>query len=219
MFSNGISADVAFLSDAVDIFVMMTKAWPEVRRQFENQHCGLATDLANMLLIAQCDQESLEGFKDDQGKCVTLTGAMADIPAAALRLLVTPTLASREWSRAILQSVAPGSLVLRYLVAAGAASSHAEDSSTLREDDEGSEEALEEDSEKDVSLPLGLLYNLMDAAADGGRTMLLQTGKSLYSELAPANCPCRIISAMHSREKMHQAVQVPWPQICCLPSL
>jgi hypothetical protein len=50
----------------------MTKAWPEVRKQFEKQNCDLATDLANLLLIAQFDQESVEGFKDDQGKCVIL---------------------------------------------------------------------------------------------------------------------------------------------------
>jgi hypothetical protein len=70
LFSNGTSADTAFLSDAVDIFAVMTKAWPEVRKQFESQHCDLATDLANLLLIAQFDQESVEGLKDDQGKCI-----------------------------------------------------------------------------------------------------------------------------------------------------
>lgn len=73
---NGTSADTAFLSDAVDIFATMTKAWPEVRREFERQHYGLATDLANLLLIAQFDRESVEGLKDDQGEYVIFASGL-----------------------------------------------------------------------------------------------------------------------------------------------
>lgn len=104
--------------------------------------------------------------------------------SSALRLLVAPTLSSPEWSRAILRCVAPGSLVLRYLVAAGSGS-RAEDSSRVREDENLATE-MEEDAgtERDVSLPLGLLYNLVEVASDGGRNMLLGTGKSLRPRFA-----------------------------------
>jgi hypothetical protein len=112
----------------------------------------------------------------------SLAWTITDVPAA-LRLLVAPTLFSPGWSRAILRCVAPGSLVLRYLVAAGSAS-RAEDSSRLREGEHRPTE-IEEDceTEKDVSLPLGLLYNLVEVAPDGGRSMLLGTGKSFFSEI------------------------------------
>lgn len=70
LFSNGSSIDSAALINAIEILVDGTKAWPVVRAQFETQQSNLATDLANLLLVAQFDPTSLGVFKDDQGKFI-----------------------------------------------------------------------------------------------------------------------------------------------------
>lgn len=184
LFADGTSADVAFLSDVIDILSATSTAWLEVRGQLETEHCGLATDLANLLLITDFDRESMQGLKDDQGKfIVDRVRITANTASAVLRLLVTPTLASREWSKAILRSIAPGTLVLRLLVTAGV-NVNADDSRRVQQGEQGSTDAIEDgsESERDVSLPLGLLYNLTDAADDVGRNVLLRTGKCLHPE-------------------------------------
>lgn len=170
--------------DVIDILSATSTAWLEVRVQLETEHCGLATDLANLLLIAEFDRESLQGLKDDQGKFIAdRVRNAANTASAVLRLLVTPTLASRDWSKAILHSTAPGTLVLRLLVTAGV-DANADDSRRVQQREQGSTDAIEDgsDSERDVSLPLGLLYNLTDAADDVGRNALLRTGRSLHPE-------------------------------------
>lgn len=166
--------DMAALISAIEILAATTKAWPAVRLQFETQQYELATDLANLLLIQQFDPMSLVGLQDDQGKLLASTSVPTDVFFAALRLMVTPTLTSQDWSRAILRSVAPGSLVFRYLVSSVRDSS--KDSGRINERDlsPGPEDPQ---GDQDVSLPLGLLFNLMDAAEDGGQA-LLETGKS-----------------------------------------
>lgn len=181
--------DIAFIHEAIDVFSAMTKTWPIVRTQFENRHCDLATDLANLLLIVQFDSTALNGFNDSQGKLAAhLAVLQLTRLLVALRLLVTPTLTSRDWSRAILRSVAPGSLVLRYLVDSSARESFSnEDSGRNREEQPESTPDTAQADDRDVSLPLGLLFNLMDVAEDGGQALLLEIGKwdrSVVRELA-----------------------------------
>jgi hypothetical protein len=105
---------------------------------------------------------------------------MANAASPALRLLVIPTLTSRDWNKGILQSIAPGTLVLRLLITA-AVGGKPEDSigERHRESESAEEPEDESDSERDVSLPLGLLYNLMDVADDSNRNALLHTGMSI----------------------------------------
>lgn len=76
-----------------------------------------------------------------------------------------------------MHSVAPGSLVLRYLVSSAGRSS-AEDSGRTEREQRDATLVISEEGDRDVSLPLGLLFNLMDAAEDGGQALLLETGKS-----------------------------------------
>lgn len=62
--------------------------------------------------------------------------------------------------------------MLRYLVSSG--SHQPEDSGRMGQDDASPGPV---NQGEDVSLPLGLLFNLMDVAEDGGQA-LLETGKS-----------------------------------------
>ncbi|KAJ9091566.1 hypothetical protein QFC20_007610 [Naganishia adeliensis] len=179
LFSNGTSVDIATLVDAIDVFTAITKAWPVVRAQFESHHCDIATDLANLLLIVQFDPSSLIGLKDDQGKSTD----------------------HLDWSQAILHSVAPGSLVLRYLVSSAGRSS-AEDSGRTEREQRDATPVISEEGDRDVSLPLGLLFNLMDAAEDGGQALLLETELSLHCTRAKrcvkqCKCPTREPAVRH----------------------
>lgn len=93
---------------------------------------------------------------------------------------MAPTLSSRSWSHAILKSAAPAALVFRLLVASGCLCNLSETLDSGRRTDDpvmdGSDDIVK-DHDKEISLPLGLLFNLMDVAENNGEALLLQTGQ------------------------------------------
>lgn len=68
--------------------------------------------------------------------------------------------------------------MLRYLVSSACPNPSVGDSGRTERDQREATPGPSEEGDRDLSLPLGLLFNLMDAAEDGGQRLLLETGKS-----------------------------------------
>ncbi|KAJ9127209.1 hypothetical protein QFC24_001447 [Naganishia onofrii] len=170
LFPEGTDMDFAFIAEAIEALSMIRNSSPTGRAKLESLHSGLATDLSNLLLVMQFVEVPLVGEKED----------------LVCQLLVAPTLSSKSWSLAILKSVAPAAMVFRLLVSSGCLSAASEATDSGRKsDDLAAEEShvVVNNQDREVSVPLGLLYNLMDVAEDNGEALLLQTELSI-------NCSC-----------------------------
>jgi hypothetical protein len=176
--------DFAFIAEAIEALSMIRNSSPTGRAKLESLHSGLATDLSNLLLVMQFVEVPLVGEKEDLGElryCRTARLSLTGVPyhSKVCQLLVAPTLSSKSWSLAILKSVAPAAMVFRLLVSSGCLSAASEATDSGRKsDDLAAEEShvVVNNQDREVSVPLGLLYNLMDVAEDSGEALLLQTG-------------------------------------------
>ncbi|KAJ9122374.1 hypothetical protein QFC22_001796 [Naganishia vaughanmartiniae] len=180
LFPDGTDVDFAFIAEAVEALSVMRNAWPHMRARLESRHFDLATDLSNLLLVMQFVEVPLITEKQE----------------LACQLLVAPTLSSKSWCIAILKGAAPAALVFRLLVSSGCLSDVMDTTDSGRKsDDLVADEPNDtvKDRGKEIALPLGLLYNLMDVAENSGEALLLQSELSLNCSSTPLclrQCRC-----------------------------